>query len=714
VSEPGAPRGTAGQVARVATLARASVLAAVLATVSVSAVAVAVPTGGARAAVAPAEPVTITLESLLPGLARPGTDLALTGTLDNTGTQDLRDVEVRLRLSQTRLNSRSELAAVAANRTSSRDGQVIASLALPDLGAGRSQPFDLSRSVDDLAALTEFGVYVLGVEVLASRSSGFGRVAILRTLLPWVPAEPDIEATGFTWLWPLVARPVRLADGTYTDDSLTAEMAPGGRLSRLLEAGVRLEQGAGLTWAIDPELLDAVVEMAEEDGYEVLAPDGSLVPGGGSAVAAGWLDRLEAATAGRDVLALPYGDPDITALTRAGLGADLERARERGQGLLSDALPSAVILQETAWPVDGFTNRDSLAALGSAGVSTVVLDGRALPTVIDLSYTPAGRAHVPSRAGRLAGLLADPGLADLLRQRGSDPLLGAQRLLAETAMITSELPGAGPGRTIVVMPPRRWDPSPEYLDRLAEVGAQAPWMAPVRLAEAGALDPPEVDRGPLRYPAAQRARELPAPYLSALVDMRSSIAVFTTILTNPDQLVPSLDRAVLLLESSWWRARDDRAIRLNRERGYLADLRGEVRVQPGSFTFSSRSGTIPLTVANGLDQDVRLVLRLQPQTIQLRLREPRQPIRIGPRQKTQHEVDAVAVAGGQVLVDATLETPGGTPYGQPVQVRISITDYGTVALYITVTAAGVLFLTAGVRILRRVRAARRTSEQTAP
>jgi len=667
------------------------------------------------------DPVVITLESLLPGLARAGADLQVTGRLLNTGTQDLRNVEVRLRLSDTRLNSRSELAAVADGRTSSRDGDVVVSAGLPDLGAGQSETFGLSRPLDDLGSLTGFGVYVLGVEVLASRSSGFGRVAILRTLLPWVPEEEDFLATGFTWLWPLVARPTRLADGSFGDESLAREMEPEGRLSRLVDAGVRLEQGAALTWAVDPELLDAVSDMAQVDeargapdapaqrAYQVRARDGSLVPGTGSELAAAWLEKLRGATVGRAVLALPYGDPDITAVSRAGLGADVVRAREQGASVVEAALPSANVLRDTVWPVDGFTNRATLADLRRTGVATAVLDGRALPTVIDLSYTPAGRAHLPTRAGRLTGLLADPQLADLLRRPGSDPLLGAQRLLAETAMITSELPGTGPGRTILLMPPRRWDPTQDYLDRLVEVGAQAPWMAPVSLTELAGTEPPEVDRGPLRYPATQRSAELPAPYLGAVASMDASIDVFATILTDRDQLVPELDRSVLLLESSWWRGLEGRSNRLDRERKYLADLRGSVRVQPGSFTFSSRRGTIPLTVANDLAQDVRVVLRLEPQTIQLRLKDTLVPLRLNPQQKRQREVDAVAVAGGQVVVDATLQTPGGQAYGQPVQVRISITDYGTVALYITVAAAAVLFLTAGVQILRRVRAARRDS-----
>jgi hypothetical protein len=131
-----------------------------------------------------------------------------------------------------------------------------------------------------------------------------------------------------------------------------------------------------------------------------------------------------------------------------------------------------------------------------------------------------------------------------------------------------------------------------------------------------------------------------------------------------------------------------------------------VRVQPGNFTFSSRSGTIPVTVANELDQEVEVVLRLDPQTPRLRV-DPVEAFTIGPKSKRQIPVSASAVASGPVVVDAQLHTPGGAAYGQPVPLQISITQYGTVALYITAVAAGVLFLAAGVRVLRRVVSARR-------
>ena len=659
-------------------------------------------------------PATITLSGISPDVATAGDQLRVTGEIANTGRSDLRDVEVRLRLSETRLGSRAELAAVAEGRTASRDGQAVVTRNLPDLPRGQSQTFDVSTALDDLPALTGFGVYVLGVEVLAARRSGFGRVDIVRTLLPWVPRQPDFLPTGFSWMWPLVSRPTRLADGTYADDSLAAEMDSDGRLSRLLESGADMQDAAAITWVVDPALLDAAADMA--DGYRVRAPDGSVVPGGGSGLAGLWLDRLRTVTAGRPVLPLPFGDPDLVALDRHGLRGDLVRSTETGGTVLAEVLPLAGPVTDIAWPANGYVNRPTLGALRRTGSAAVVLDGRAVPPELDLSYTPGGRADVVTSSGGVAALLADPTLADLLRRPGPDPLLAAQRLLAETAMITAELPSTGTERSILVMPPRRWDPDQVFLDRLVAVVGQAPWTAATPLRALAQSTPPELDRQPLRYPRPERAAELPRDYLRALETMHASTALLTAVLADPQtsDLVEDFERSVLLLESTWWRGRDaSRANRLDREKLTLKDSREAVRVQPGNFTFSSRSGTIPVTIANELTQPVQVQLRLDPQTPRLRI-EPVEPLTIGPGSKLQVPVPATAVAGGPVIVDAQLRTMGGAPYGQPVPLRITVTQYGTVALYITAVAAAVLFLAAGVRVLRRIMAARRAGPAPAP
>jgi hypothetical protein len=285
--------------------------------------------------------------------------------------------------------------------------------------------------------------------------------------------------------------------------------------------------------------------------------------------------------------------------------------------------------------------------------------------------------------------------------------------VAETAMITSEMPSTGTARTIVAMPPRRWNPPQDFLDQLVTVG-EAPWAAPVSLRELAAADPPEVDRGRLRYPPAQRSAELPASYLRGVGAMQDDIENFRGVLTDPDQpvpggsalLIPGLQSSQHRLESSWWRGRNSRSIRLNRERSYLFEQRQQVRVEPGSFTFGSKSGMIPITLVNGLPQEVVVVLRLDPQTPRLVLGAV-EPQTIGPKQKIQVNVPAEAIAGGPVVVVATLHTSDGALYGTPVSLRVNVTQIGTVALVITVAAAVVLFLAAGIRVVRRVRAARR-------
>ena len=666
---------------------------------------------GAPTSARAASGVRLAVTTLTPS-ATVGTTLHVAGTVTNRGDQAVHDAVVRVLLSDTRLNSRAELDAVMSGRVSSREGEVVVEAPLSDLAPGATTPFDLQQPLDDVPTLTGFGVYALGIEVVGARGPGDAepdRLAFTRTLLPWVPSTQDFVPTGFSWLWPLVGAPVRLSTGVFADDSLATELETGGRLDRLLHAGSQLEQGAGLTWVLDPDLVETVADMADGNSYRVAAPDGGTVRGTGDVLAKRWLTELRAATASREVLALPYADPDLTALVRHGRESEIPRARLTGTDVIARLLPAADVVPGLAWPAGGYLDRATLAALGRDDVSSVVLDGRALPPAIDLSYTPSARAQLSTGGNPVAALVADPGLVDLLgraRPGTGNPVLAAQRVVAETAMITAELPSTGTARTIVVMPPRRWAPAPEFLDQLLAM-ATAPWAAPVSLRALAESQPPDVERGRLRYPRSERARELPESYLRALDKQQASIDNFAAILTDPAQFVPRLEASLLRLESTWWRGRDSRSIRFEREQDHLVALRSGVRVQPGSFTFGSRSGRIPLTLVNDLPQSVVVVLRLEPQTPRLRLDPPLAPQVIGPNRKVQVEVPATAVAGGPVVVEATLHTTSGELYSQPVLLHINVTQIGAVALVITVGAAVVLFVAAGLRVVRRVRTARR-------
>src|SRR6187200_3607388 len=78
--------------------------------------------------------VRLAVTTQTPAIGTRGSTLEVAGTVSNTGRQVLRHASVRLRLSDTALGSRSELAAVMSGRVASRDGRVVAEVDLPDLG----------------------------------------------------------------------------------------------------------------------------------------------------------------------------------------------------------------------------------------------------------------------------------------------------------------------------------------------------------------------------------------------------------------------------------------------------------------------------------------------------------------------------------------------------------------------------------------------------
>jgi hypothetical protein len=664
--------------------------------------------GAGAEAVAATPLASLNLTTLDPAVGTPGAMLHVAGSVVS-GRERLRKVSVGLHLSRTPVNSRNELAGVASGLTTGKDGAQIASQAVADvLTPGSSGTFDIATPLDKLQQLTDFGVYVLAIEVTATHRDGVGQVAITRTFIPWVPPGSQVRPTGFTWLWPLVGHPTRLSNGTFANDSLASELAPGGRLMRLSQAGDLLGQQMPLSWVIDPDLLDSAAVMSRPTGYRWVSGNRTTL-GSGTVSAADWLAQLKTATANSEVIALPYGDPDITALRRGGLSSDVQNARLTGTRVAKSILDRPVT-DDVSWPNNGFTDKATLGLLAATGTQAVVLDDRALPTKLELNYTPGGHTEVPTSSGPVNALLADHVLTELLGEAATKPLLAAQRFLAETAMITAELPSTGSSRVILVAPPRRWDPPQEFLDRLVEGTSAASWMTGTSLSGLRTAPPAEVERRGVRYPASERRHELPAPYLTALGSQHTRISTFAAVLSRPQAIVPGLETGLLRLESTWWRGREeDRVNRYSREQSNVVDQLDSIRVQPGSYTFGSKSGKIPLTISNGVNQEVIVVLRLEPRQPRLRLDPAPNPIHIAAGRKTQVLVGASAVASGEVVVDATLHTRGGTalPTG-PVPLSIRITQFGTVALFITGGAAGVLFLAAAVRLFRRGRAARRS------
>lgn len=700
------------------------------------------PTAGtgaqSRAQAATDLPLQVVLDTLTPAVPRPKDRLTVTGHVVNGGNATVKNVSVRLRLSRVKVVSRGDLAALAAGR-SVRDGSPIGlpgtSADVGDLVPGASAPFTLTVPLDDLR-LGALGVFPLTVEARGVRAGGqdggyLRRLGTARTFLPWAPDPLEAVPTRLAWVWPLADVPHRRVDGVFADDTLATSLAPGGRLEGLVQGAT----GRPVTWLVDPMLLDDARAMSQ--GYRVAtAPagtgtSGSASSGGGSSDQAGgtveqgtggtaaraFLSDLVDATSTADVVALPFGDPDVRALLAAGRADVLPPAVARGRTTAIEVLGRPVTTSVAA-PPGGFASQAELEALRAAGADAVLLDDRALPSASP--GTPTGRATVTVGGASEPVALWDHTLSQLVSTAPSGPgseLLDRQRFLAETEMVTAESPGVQ--RTVVIAPPHDWDVDPQRAAQLLSLTAAAPWLQLVTLSQALAAPPPDVDRGPLVASPPASAEDgaagpagpdhgapLPTDYVravgttvargeSAAAVLQDPAAVRTSYQVQGERLVSAALRSDLPR---------GRAL-LDQTRSALAARIDAVRILPASATLGSSAADIPVTVVNDLDQPVTVKVAFFSGSPRLTVRPPG-PVTVAPGSKARVLVPVTARANGVVDLSARLLTPAGDPLGDVVAVRVRIAQYGVAGVLVTAGAALLLFLGAAHNIYRRVRGRR--------
>ena len=126
--------------------------------------------------------------------------------------------------------------------------------------------------------------------------------------------------------------------------------------------------------------------------------------------------------------------------------------------------------------------------------------------------------------------------------------------------------------------------------------------------------------------------------------------------------------------------------------------------RPAPLTLAARSGKIPVTVENGLDQAVTMQLSVAADpAVRLTLTQPaRQRIPAG--ESRTFEVPAEATTNGNVQLVVRLLTPDGKPYGSAVSFPVQITGFGAVA---QIVVGGAFVLLAATLVFRVVRAIRR-------
>ncbi|HEX4658701.1 MAG TPA: DUF6049 family protein, partial [Streptosporangiaceae bacterium] len=457
-------------------------------------------------------PVSVSITSVSPDFARPGRPVTVSGILTNISHKAITGLSVQLRSSQSAFGSRGALQEYA-DGISSPDSPLngaVTDLTRP-LPPRATVRWSITLGGNQLP-MTVFGVYPLAAQATSADQTP---LAVSRTFLPFWTGQQSLGdplRQDVAWIWPLIDQPRQAICPALLNNGLAASFGSGGRLAGLLEAGRAYSTAARLTWAIDPGLLANATTMSKpyHAGGVAGCHGSSRQPQpraeSASRAATAWLAGLKSATAGQQVFVTPYDDADIAALTRYGLNADLSHAFTEGRLVAGQALGrsfsataggTAASTNAVAWPADGSANRADLVNLAASdGIKTVVLDSSAMPpSSPQVHYTAS--AQTTTRDGRRSGmtvLLSDDTLTQIIGSANSASDSPAQkfsieqRYLAETAMIAAEQPGVA--RSVVIAPPRHWDPPADLASSLLDETVRAPWLQPVSLATLAAVKHP--------------------------------------------------------------------------------------------------------------------------------------------------------------------------------------------------------------------------------
>ncbi|MCE7005107.1 DUF6049 family protein [Kibdelosporangium philippinense] len=656
------------------------------------------------------------IDQLDPRVIRSDTPtVTIKGRVTNVGDRRIDQVEVRLQRGEA-VTDEGKLRAAMTQPPSAEIAKPPFTQITKSLGQGESATFTATYSLEQLK-LDQPGVYPVLINVNGRPEyGGAERLAGLNVLLPVLSlpgrgASTPPSPAKITLLWPLVddhPRVVRQASGDQQlvlgDDELASSLQIGGRLYGMLNAVESATKNnsqlmSSLCFAVDADLLETVQGMA--NGYQVRTLSGTTAPGKGSAFAQRWLVTLKSLTAGQCVIAMPYADADLSALSRAGAADLAKTAVNQSFATIGNVLQPTKPLPGVIWPIDGKIDQRALSDVAGATPTTVLADPGRLKGV---------NGSAPYAVGQSERVVP-------IDELTSSSLAGAAAaatgpVSVQNGLATLLFRAAQSGQSVLVAPPRRWTaPASELTVYLQSIGR----MFTDRLATPVPLeDLTGTTSGTatgLDYPEPDVAAELPSSVLDRIAkangiqrDLLGAMLPDDTRPVNPETLIFPIRNSLLRASSGAWRANSsggDQATAI--ATGELDGLRSLVTVNPPGppITLASSNSPIPIRIANNLPVTVRVKLvipesaGLRPGTVTERP--------IAARSTFTDLVPAELLRAGKFTADVWVTTPGGTPLGSVSRIEISSGSYGTITVAVTSIAGGMLVLLAARRVYRRMK-----------
>lgn len=693
--------------------------------------------GGAGAADAAAAadpavpPLDVELTSVTPGAIPRKGPIVLEGIVRNTSTEPWTGLNVYPLTSSSPMTDRTQVeeAALSDPDTTAIGERIVADgSSIGDLAPGASSTFRVRLKQRDLRISGAPGVYWIGVHVLGANAAGRDLVADgrARTFIPLVPPDRNAQVSLVVPL----RRAVRYAeDGTLLRATDVAQaLAADGRLGRIAALGK--QAGARpVSWLVDPAVLDAARAIAEDNPPLDLAkasrrtrptPTPSPTSGANGAPAADltdadrdtakdWLTTVTGLARSGTTLALPYADPDVSAVART-RPTLLGRARALGRQVLEAQQITSV---PALAPPDGYLDPAVVGRLGDAdggGDLTVLLSDHGRP-VDQTVQSSAGRRFVYTDARTAEGGPRPYPRVTALSMR--------QRILADAALVAL---GPDP-QPLVVQLPTSWDPGPDWRASDFFGGLDQPWLTLAPLPSGTPTDEPAVSE-----PLAAHRQEVPAANVAVAEELARTARVVGTALdtteaaaaapgTSPDANptpgpdTPGLAQASRLagaaLGAVSYHARTDPALARARTEALSRTVSGlldRVRVVGTDFvTLSGTSGVLTVSLVNGLDKPIRVGLRASTGGGDVRI-EDVPPVRLAAGQRSTVRLQAHAEGTGLHRVRLSPVTADGARFGDPLLFNLRTSQVGRVFWGVLIACGVVLLVAVARRVTHRLRA----------
>ncbi|HUR02483.1 MAG TPA: DUF6049 family protein [Nonomuraea sp.] len=657
-------------------------------------------TPSTAAAKASRQSMSITITSITPDAAPSlTTPIKITGTVRNDMGETMTGLSVRLLYTPQKFTDRATMAAYQSDQNQATlPGSVARSsvVLLPAMEAGASKTFEITRTPVELG-FTSFGVYPIAVEVARFNVSMSMQQ---RTYLTYAPPTPQkLPRNRLAIALPIIDKAHRAENDNFIDDKLGAQLTGKGRLAQL--AGIASTAHKSVTWFFDPALLEDV--QARSKPHRLKGKDQPA-----DANATKWLDSLRTALADSPVVATPYADPDVAALSPQGLDDQTRKAIEMGGQIATELLKRDVPLT-TNWPAGGLLDPDALDLLSVAKVDRVLLNSTNLPPQPPVTFTPDAASTLDSVQGPVTALVADAELTRTFEPDSTGPgslVLNKQRFIAETAMIAAE-PGQTKPRSLVIAPSRRWDPSPTLINTLLKTANRLPWLTLTPLSSITPSKTP-TPRAGLTYTEQDRKEELSAKYLGPIKNVAAK-AQLTAQIAEVPKPHSDFDAAVLRMTSSSWR----NSTRAGRAATKLVDGVIQTEMNKISITgadpdqlrqLAGSNGQVPISVKNTIGDTIALYIDVKsnnPGLLQIDPTQTKKLLTIPNGSNGGVQVPMSATTSGDATVSVQLMTRNGLKYGKPVKLTIRTTGYTGIALVIVGAALTVMLAAVVTRLLRR-------------